>query len=165
VEPALNEFDARDMIRRHDPLGLERLATGVKILKDRNARAHFESLFAKAMLRWTLGEHDEDYVEPWRVFSERCNGAVDAVAGELRAGETALLFTSAGPISAIAQRCLGLPNAQVQPLNQKIVNCSVTKLVVGKSGVTLSSFNDHAALEGPSKGPNGGPRGELITYR
>ena len=55
------------------------------------------------------------------------------------------------------RRCLGLPNERVQPLNQMFVNCSVTKLVVGKGGVTLSSFNDHAALEDGTRG--------LITYR
>ena len=89
------------------------------------------------------------------MFAGRCNAAIDRIAGGLSSGETALVFTSAGPISAVAQRCLGVPNDRVPQLNRLIVNSSVTKLVVGAGGVRLSVFNDHAHVEDR----------RLLTYR
>lgn len=157
VVSGFNEFDARDMIRRHDPLGLSRLMTAAKILKDRQARVHFEALFAEAMRRWTSGKHDGDYEEPWHVFAGRCNDAVDRLAKELEHGETAIVFTSAGPISAVAQRCLGLDGEQVQRLSQTLVNAGTTKLVVGQKGPQLSTLNEHAIFEPDAH--------RLLTYR
>ena len=60
VDPDLNEFDAWEMLQRHDPLGLQRLKAGARTLRDRDARAHFEALFGAAMHRWTGGEHEAD---------------------------------------------------------------------------------------------------------
>ena len=42
-------------------------------------------------------------------------------------------------------------------LNPVTVNSSVTKVVVGRRGATLVSFNDHSHLEGMD--------GRLLTYR
>ena len=42
-------------------------------------------------------------------------------------------------------------------LNRVTVNGGITKLVVGRGGVSLLAFNDHAHFDGPAR--------ELLTYR
>ncbi len=72
-------------------------------------------------------------------------------------GETAVVFTSGGPVSWVAAvPARGAAGVWTQ-LNPVTVNASVTKVVVGRRGTTLVSFNDHGHLEGPDGG--------LLTYR
>lgn len=69
----------------------------------------------------------------------------------------ALVFTSGGPIAALAQDLLGIPDEQGHRLSWGLVNCGVTKLVRGAEGVRLSTLNGHAHFEGEHAG--------LVTYR
>ena len=105
------------------------------------------------MSRWIGAEHDADYAESWPVFRQRVQAALDAV----HSGRDALVSTSGGPIAAVVQPLLALPDAQAVGLAWSIVNASVTKLLVGSRAVRLSSFNVHLHLE--QAGAN------LVTYR
>ena len=58
---------------------------------------------------------------------------------------------------AVCVALLGLPDEALVPFNRVLVNASVTKVVSGRSGATLVSFNEHAYLEGPGR--------TLVTYR
>jgi hypothetical protein len=68
-----------------------------------------------------------------------------------------VVFTSGGVIGALAARCLGDPDCGFVALNRVTCNGGITKLVTGRSGLTLVSFNEHAHLEGDGCVP--------LTYR
>ena len=84
-------------------------------------------------------------------------GAMTAAAGGLGKGQSVLVISSGGTIAALAASVLGLPPSAFVALNQVAVNTGVTKMVLGRSGTTLVSYNEHAHLE---EAP-----GELVTYR
>jgi broad specificity phosphatase PhoE len=74
----------------------------------------------------------------------------------LGTSETALVFTSGGPISAICRELLGLSDETALQLPLTLVNCGITRLRRTPSGLRLSTFNEHGHLDGP--GPS------LVTF-
>jgi hypothetical protein len=79
------------------------------------------------------------------------------VASGLETGSTAIVVTSAGVVAGICVRLLGLPPEAFIAFNRPSVNAGLTKVVVGASGSTLVSYNDHAHLERGHR--------SLVTYR
>lgn len=90
----------------------------------------------------------------WGAFS---GGAADALAEVAGAGRDAVVVTSGGVVAAVAARLLGGGPETVVALNRVSVNAGITKVVVGRSGASLVSYNDHAHLEGGDR--------RLLTYR
>lgn len=117
-------------------------------------RRHFQELFDRALLRWIGGNNDCDYAESWPDFKCRVAAALQAALD--RTGNT-LVFTSGGTISAIARQLWQIPDASWPLVNRVIANASISKLVIGKRGLHLSTFNDHSPFEGPAS--------RLLTYR
>lgn len=110
----------------------------------------FDRWFAAATERWTGGEHDADYPESFAAFGNRVRAALERAA---EAG-TAVVFSSGGPISVSAAALLGgeadatrLAYSRFAPV---IMNSSVTRIVSGRRGLTLISFNEHSHLDGDS---------------
>ncbi len=120
-------------------------------------RAQFQEWFDGALIRWAGGEFDHQYDETFAAFGDRVDAALRRTADRLGRKETAVVFTSGGAISKVVVSLLGgSPHTWAQ-LNPVTVNASVTKLVVGRRGTTLISFNDHSHLEQAGDG--------FITYR
>jgi broad specificity phosphatase PhoE len=69
----------------------------------------------------------------------------------------AVVVTSGGPIARLAARLLGGGADLHRMLAPVVVNASATKVVVGRRGRTLVSFNDHGHLEDADSA--------LLTYR
>ena len=69
-----------------------------------------------------------------------------------------VVCTSGGVIAAIAVELLGLPEEAFVALNRVAINGAVSKVVQGRGGRTLVSYNEHAHLD-----LAGDP--ELLTYR
>ncbi|MGH3425175.1 MAG: histidine phosphatase family protein [Nocardioidaceae bacterium] len=122
----------------------------------------FQTVFVEALGRWASGDHDADYAETYTEFVRRVLAAFDRAVEAVGKGEAVAVFTSGGPIAVIAAHLLsGDPStwtpegAALWPrLNTVIVNGSTTTAVVGSSGRTLLSFNEHTHL----------PRRD-VTYR
>lgn len=144
-----DEFDHEQMLALHPP-GVEQ---GEEL-----TRAAFQQWFEEATLRWTAGAHAHEYDESFADFGRRVDAALRRTVERLdRAGSgTAVVFTSGGPVSWVASSLLGGGAAVWTQLNPVTVNASVTKVVVGRRGTTLISFNDHSHLE---SAPG------LVTYR
>ena len=157
VDVRWNEYDHRQIISAAFPEYAEEAQLRAALSTTTDPHAAFQRLFDQAMSRWIGGAHDADYAESWTVFRQRVQAALDAVVQAIHSGRDALVSTSGGPIAAIVQRLLSLPDAQTVGLAWSIVNASVTKLLVGRRAVRLSSFNVHVHLE--QAGPN------LVTYR
>lgn len=116
--------------------------------------AEFQTWMEQATDRWIRGENAEDYHEPFADFTARVEAALRRTVGG--AGGTTLVVTSGGPISWATASLLGGGAALWSRLNVVCVNTGVTKLVTGRRGVTLVSFNEHTHLESVP---------ELLTYR
>jgi broad specificity phosphatase PhoE len=115
-------------------------------------RPQFQAWFEAATDRWTAGDHDHEYDEPYPTFVRRVGEAI----ADLADAGSAVVFTSGGPIASATTELLGAGVATYGLLAPVIVNTSITKLVTGRRGVTLVSFNAHTHLES---------RPELLTYR
>ena len=113
-------------------------------------RAQFQAWFEAATNRWTSGGHDDEYDESFPSFRARVRDGVQALADV----GTAVVVTSGGPISAVTAELLGAGTTTYERLTPVVVNSSVTRVVSGRRGLTLVSFNDHAHLPA-----------ELLTYR
>jgi broad specificity phosphatase PhoE len=108
----------------------------------------FQAWLEKATARWLSGEHDHDYTEPWIPFRDRVLAGFEALGDG-----SSVVVTSAGPVSVVVAHLLESPAAyrRIAPV---VVNAAVTKVVVGRRGHTLVSFNEHGHLPG-----------DLLTYR
>ena len=122
---------------------------------DKPTAAEFQAWMEQATDRWIRGENAEDYHEPFADFTGRVEAALRRTATAAAKG-TAVVVTSGGPISWVTASLLGGDAALWSRLNVVCVNSGVTKLVTGRRGVTLVSFNEHTHLESQP---------ELLTYR
>lgn len=120
-------------------------------------RAQFQTWFEEATSRWTAGAHDEEYDESFSAFGTRVDAAMRRTVDRLERNRTAVVFTSGGPVAWVAASLLTGGAPVWSQLNPVTVNSSVTKVVVGRRGRTLVSFNEHTHLEAAGSG--------FITYR
>ena len=152
-----NEYDHEEVVARYEPRYGDKKVMQVEMAQSGDPKRAFQSMFAKAIDRWIGGEADHDYAESWPTFKTRCSAALDHTIAELGPSKTALVFTSGGVISALAQRLLGIADGNLFTLNWNIANAGVSKLLYSSRGVTLSSFNEHGHFEGANS--------RLLTYR
>ncbi|HYD62148.1 MAG TPA: histidine phosphatase family protein [Noviherbaspirillum sp.] len=121
-------------------------------------RRAFQRIFSAAFERWVAGRHDGDYAESWTAFRARCVDAILALAAQCASGTSAIVFTSGGPIAAICQHLLGIPDDRIADLHFSLRNASVTKLLFQPGRLSLSYFNSVAHLDITG-------RSNVITYR
>ena len=154
----LGEYDHDTVVAVYEPRYADGAAMHAEFAARENPRRAFHTMYVKAIARWTGGAHDADYPEPWPVFKARVvDGLRRLVATE--AG-CVVAVTSGGPITAIVQHILGLPDARAFELNWPLVNAGVTRLRFGREAgaVTIATYNAHPHLDRASEPA-------LITYR
>ena len=115
--------------------------------------AGFQRFFEDATERWTAGTFDHEYEEPFRAFGDRVDAALDRA---MTADGLTVVVTSGGPIGLVASRLTAADASLWQRFNRVAVNTAVTKVITGRSGATLSTYNEHSHLEHDRA---------LITYR
>ncbi|MFE9458259.1 histidine phosphatase family protein [Streptomyces californicus] len=115
-----------------------------------------QDLLDHALTAW-MKDPDPPGGDRWAAFAEGVSDALAEVSAALVRGRDAVVFTSAGPIAAACGALLASPDEGVVALNRVVVNASVTTLVVGGSGTTLLTFNEHAHFAGD--------RRRMLTYR
>jgi len=152
-----NEYDHLDVLAASQSPGIRPGGAMPASPVGSDGKRAFQAHFEQAVARWTGGEHDGDYRESWPAFTRRIEAALERLCGQLGRSQTALVFTSGGVISAVCRLLLMLSDASTQRINWSIANASVTKLLVGGSGLRLSSLNEHAHFEGPNAA--------LLSYR
>lgn len=94
---------------------------------------------------WALGEissADETFGQ----FRQRVVDGATALARRLRSGEDCVVFTSGGPIAALVSLLLGGDGRTWFQLDRATVTTGVTVIAVGKSGLSMVSFNEHGHL-------------------
>lgn len=152
-----NEFDHMQLITALRPDYADAALLRTDLMMGPDPQRAFQTLFQQAMARWVGGGYEADYAETWHAFRARSRQALATLFDALPQGTDALVFTSGGPIAALAQELLHIPDSDGFRLNSGLVNCGVTKLVRGRAGISLSTLNGHAHFEGEHAG--------LVTYR
>jgi broad specificity phosphatase PhoE len=150
-----NEFDHEEVIVRQKPAYRSKTLMVADLARKGDPRHQFQLLFDDALARWTAGLHNDEYAEPWTDFVERARAGLKALEDEDDA-KNILVFTSGGPISAVASALLGLGPDGWMRLNRTCANCSETKIVSGRSGTSLVTWNAHGYFDAQR---------DLITYR
>lgn len=132
----------------------------------------FRHWFDGALHRWTGGEYDTEYDEPFAHFTRRVEAGLTRTVERLhdepfetprssapqdRHRRTAVVVTSGGAIAWVVTHLLGGDPAMWVRLNVVTANASVTKVVAGRRGTTLMTYNDHSHFEGDAS--------SLLTYR
>lgn len=161
ADPDFDEYDHTEVLVRHQPTFADAAAANAALAQHDNPRRAFQQIFADAMARWMGGAHDAEYRESWPAFRARCVRALRRLVAQAGTAQTAIVFTSGGPIAAICQELLGFPDRRAAELNFSLVNSAVTKLLY-RSGeperVSLSYLNNFAHLEQTGQA-------HTITYR
>lgn len=152
-----NEYDHVAVLAAYQPHWADQAAMKAELAALPNARAVFQQEFEKAIARWVGGLHNDDYPESWAGFCARIEQALLRLRARLTKSQTALVFTSGGPITAVVQQLLHLQDEKAFRLNWTLANAAITKLIHTGRSLHLSTLNDHAHFEGVHP--------DLITYR
>ncbi|MEU5266399.1 histidine phosphatase family protein [Amycolatopsis sp. NPDC021455] len=144
-DPRWNEYDHVDIALHH--------AGGAP---QEDSRA-YQGLLDAALTAWVEAGSEGPCAETWPAFLARCRAALADLVASLGKGEHAVVFTSGGVIATVCGALLGTPEAGLLKLNRVTVNGGITKLVSGRGGVTMLSFNEHPHFEADAA--------SLLTYR
>jgi len=129
IDGRWNEYDSADVLGAHSPADAS-LERPVGASGEALGTREFQSLLDAALLAWIDADADSTAREPWPAFQGRCR-------------------------AALAARLLGLPDSAMVAFNHVVVNAAITKVVSGRRGVSLVSFNEHGHVE----------QDHLVTYR
>lgn len=103
----------------------------------------FQDELERGIARWADSANDGDYAETHSAFTGRVDAAGDAAIAASGSGETTLVVSSAGTIGWTVARLLGVGFDQWLAFARVTINTGITKIVTGRSGTTLISFNEH----------------------
>ncbi len=153
VDPRFDEYDMVDILSSHSDTDLRPSRSSGKPVSS----AAFQDVLEQALERWITTGSQSPAAERHPAFTARVGDGLRAAADGLPSGSTALVFTSGGVVAAISAALLGLPDSALITFNRVAINAGITKIVTGRSGVTLVSFNEHGHLERDGR--------SLVSYR
>jgi broad specificity phosphatase PhoE len=157
IDRGWDEYDHNEIVGVFEPRYRDRAALAAWLAERDDPGRAFQQMFSGAVARWVGGEHDGDYRETWTAFRARVAEAIAVLGRSLGKSETAVVFTSGGPIAAVCGSLLHVPHERQLQLSWTLANASVSKLLCRGETIWLSTFNDHSHLEGEHQ--------RLITYR
>lgn len=143
TDPRWNEYDFADLLIHH--AGRERLGKADEQPTD---VAGFQRALDEALAGWIQAGDDSGAAMTWPAFAGGITAALGELLAETGSGRTAVVFTSGGVIAAACMGLLGFGAPGYIALNRVCVNAGITKIVQGRSGTSLVSFNDHAHVDG-----------------
>lgn len=141
TDPRWNEYDHIGLVAA--------LATREHIEPPSSPR-DFQAILDRALHEWISNGRSAGHTGSYADFADDALAALTEAGG----GGPAVAFTSGGVIAAICSRITG---ADFVKLNRVVVNAAITKIVVGRSGASVVSFNEHGHFEGANR--------DLLTYR
>lgn len=151
VDPRWNEYDSDDLMGAHS-------ASTVRLHGSPHISSRdFQSILEDALHAWVAAGDASDAHETWPQFRTRIQAALSDAAASLGSGETGVVATSAGVIAAACTLLVGGDAETFVRFNRTGINASITKVVTGRSGLSLVSFNEHAHIEVHGR--------EFVTYR
>jgi broad specificity phosphatase PhoE len=157
VDPSWDEYDHNEVLAGLDPRFRSQAEIAKELSRHEQPSRVFQGMFERAMARWVDQAYHAEYRESWPVFCARVEAGLEQLAARLERSSAAVVFTSGGVISVVCRKLLGLSDTRALLLSASIANASITKLISGSRGLTLSTLNEHGHFEGADK--------RLITYR
>ncbi|MDT3439600.1 MULTISPECIES: histidine phosphatase family protein [unclassified Pseudofrankia] len=150
-----NEYDQDWIINRHADVGSAPAGEGQLPPSRGMSSRSFQGLLDVALSEWIASTNagPGSYV----AFSDGVGDALDGLVRRLGSGGTAVVFSSGGPIAAVCARLLDLRVDGIISLNRVMINGSITKIVSGRSGTSLISFNEHSHIDAAGR--------EFLSYR
>ncbi|MBD0860563.1 histidine phosphatase family protein [Gordonia sp. zg691] len=113
----------------------------------------YQEQLDKGLAAWiAAGEHDAapgldgGPAESYPQFKARVADAAARAAALAGSGQTVLVVSSAGTITQLIAQLWGVPDENWPAMARTMVNASITKLIVGRTGVSVVSFNEHGHL-------------------
>ena len=154
----LVEYDHDSVVSRHRPDWADPVIMHAALAKTGDSHRAFHTMYLEAVARWTGGQHDSDYPEPWPAFKARVTDSLRRLTS--MDARSIFAFTSGGPITAVVQHLLGLPDARAFEMSWPLVNAGMTRLRFSKETrtLTLATYNAHPHLD--ATGEPG-----LVTFR
>lgn len=159
VDAGFDEHDHDGLIVRLEPRFADRAELAAWLRTTEQPRRAYQELFERAFDAWLRGQARSEGGITWAQFRQRCIDALQRVASACGSGQSALVVTSGGPIAAITQALIGLPDEHVATLHMPLFNASITTLLTRPGQVSLSTFNSVAHLELRPDEPS------IVTYR
>jgi broad specificity phosphatase PhoE len=146
--PEFNEFDMATMVNLQLPI-LIRENPSLKLDVDNlfnDPRALYRVLNL-TISRWINNPEGVEGVETWRAFTKRVWKGLQRITRESGKGRTVALITSGGPLAALLQKALDIPDLSAIDLAWQIRNASVSRFKFTEDRFSLASFNSVAHLE------------------
>ena len=140
VEPAWDEFDVLTFLQHAEGPTMDSRS--------------FQRVLDDGMRQWSEGMALDDTGERFTDFVSRVESGLQRLVTDHASSGPLVVTSSAGVISWVVTSLLGGGVEQWIRLNRVCVNAAVTRVVHGRQGVSLVSFNEHGHFE-PSE----------ITYR
>jgi broad specificity phosphatase PhoE len=107
-----------------------------------------QTVLDKALARWIAEDPMvRQPLETYAEYQKRCTQALESVRQLAGPGKAALVVSSSGTITQIVAQVWGLDGHNWIRMARTMLNGSVTKLIVGRAGVSVVSMNEHAHLE------------------
>lgn len=155
IDERWNEYDAGDILTCHSssPARAERTTGDEPVVSARD----FQAVLDRALADWIAAGGRSPTGEPFPAFAARADGALRDAAAATPRGGTTVVVTSGGVIGAVCNALLGGEPRRMIALNRVAINAALSKVIVGRTGMTLVSFNEHGHLEAARDG--------LVTYR
>jgi broad specificity phosphatase PhoE len=145
VDERWNEYDA-DAVLAHHSDSAQRLEHPSGPESAPSSPREFQSLLERALEAWVQAGADSPTPETWPAFNGRVTAALQA-AGTAGAGTT-VVVSSGGVIGALAVSLIRVDPVRFPRLNRVTINCGVTRVLFGRAGTTLASFNEQGHLSG-----------------
>jgi broad specificity phosphatase PhoE len=141
VNTGWNEYDLTHLTSRDmPPVGTSAEAA--------EAQRDFQRDLDKALLAWAADGHRTG-TGSYAAYRESIREAVKEIATHAGPGQVALAASSAGTIGAVIAELWGVDSQTWPVIARTMVNASITKLIVGSTGVNVMSVNDHAHADVP----------------
>jgi broad specificity phosphatase PhoE len=148
LRPEFNEFDMASVVNLQLPILIQEnpaLGTDIDALfTDPHALYRILNI---TLARWINNPEGVEGVETWPAFTRRVWRGLDQITGEAGRGRTIALVTSGGPLAALLQKALHIPDLSAIDLAWQIRNASVSTFKFSPGRFSLASFNSVAHLE------------------
>lgn len=140
VDPGWNEYSLPALVGHASP----------EMYRDGR---NYQQQLDRGLAAWiAAGEHDAEPgpdggpAESYPQFQARVHDAAARATEMAGSGQTLLVVSSAGTITQWIAQLWGIPDEQWPKMARSMVNASITKLIVGRQGVSVVSFNEHGHL-------------------
>ena len=163
VDSRWDELQTEEQIKLLAPLLVESnsLLEHLMLAAQTDSRS-FQKLVEIVFEHWVSLTRNVPGLESWAEADQRVKSVLSEVMAQSDKGSRVAVFTSAGVIAMVSAHAMKSPLSGVYPLFEKVINCSITRLLHNGERIALSSFNEFGFLQAMAAQAN---EPDIITYR